>query len=58
MSSSEIDARLEQVPVYITRADDLYQGRAEEHFKISSVQISGKKSFSDAKRRIADVVTA
>ena len=57
-SSCEIDTRFERVPVFITRADDLYAGQYVDRFKLSFIQISDKKSFSDAKKRIADVVTA
>ena len=47
------------IPVYLARADDLYAGRCDEQsFKISFVQISGNKSFSELKKRIADVITA
>ena len=46
------------LPVFITRAEDIYAGRVADQFKISYIQIPGKKSFSDAKKRITDVVTA
>lgn len=57
-SSCEIDSRFEVLPVYITRADDLFAGQVADQFKIYGIQISDKKSFSEAKKRIADVVTA
>ena len=57
-SSSELDCRLEQIPVFIARSDDLYSGRAADQFKVEIIQMPGKKTFSDAKKRIADVVTA
>jgi len=54
-----VDSRFTIIPVYIARADDLYAGRCTpETFSICFVQLSGKKSFSDLKKRIADVVTA
>ena len=43
----------------MVRSEDLYAGRiTEENFKISYVQISSKKSFSDLKKRMADVISA
>lgn len=59
ISQTKVDARFTWIPVYIACADDLYAGRCtSENFTISYVQLSDKKSFSDLKKRIADVVTA
>ena len=56
---SKIDARMQLIPTFIVRADDLYAGRiSEQSFKICYVQISSKKSFSDLKKRMADVISA
>ena len=56
---SKIDARMQLIPTFIVRADDLYAGRiSEQSFKINYVQISSKKSFSDLKKRMADVISA
>ena len=40
------------------RATDLYANKAAEKFVVQQIQISGNKTFSDAKKRIADVITA
>ena len=56
---SEIDSRMQLIPTFIVRSEDLYAGRmTEENFKICYVQISSKKSFSDLKKRMADVISA
>ena len=58
-SLCEVELRHTLIPVYMARAEDLYAGRCdEESFKISFVQICGNKSFSELKKRIADVITA
>ena len=58
-ATSEIEARYSVVPVYIVEANELYQGsHNEESFRLSFVQMSCKKSFSELKKRIADVITA
>ena len=50
---------MQLIPTFIVRAEDLYAGRVTEPtFKISYVQISSKKSFSDLKKRMADVISA
>lgn len=56
--STELDTRFELIPVFIVRAEDLYGGQIADTFNLSYIQCSGKKSFSDAKKRITDVVTA
>ena len=56
---SEIDARMQLIPTFMVRSEDLYAGQiTEETFKVSYVQISSKKSFSDLKKRMADVISA
>lgn len=56
---TEIDSRYKWIPVFVVRADDLINGRVQaDSFSISYAQISGKKSFSDLKKRLADIVTA
>ena len=58
-SLTEIDARFKWIPVFIVRADDLINSRVQaDSFKINYAQISGKKSFNDLKKRLADIVTA
>ena len=58
-SSVSIDARLKLIPIYLVRADDLYEGKHNKQtFKLSFVQISARKSFSEMKKRITDIVIA
>ena len=58
-SICEIDSRYRLIPVFIVRADDLYADRiTEESFKLSYVQMSAKKSFTELKKRMADVISA
>lgn len=55
----EVDARFKLIPVFFARADELYKGLyTPENFEISFVQLSSKKSYTDLKKRIADVITA
>ena len=50
---------MQLIPTFMVRSEDLYAGRiTEETFKLTYVQISSKKSFSDLKKRMADVFSA
>ena len=58
-SSCEIDARFPRISVFLAFSNELYAGEiTEETFKPKFIQLSAKKSFSDIKKRITDIVTA
>ena len=58
-SLCEIDTRFKLIPVFFVRADDLYRGAyTDETFSLNLVQLSAKKSYTDMKKRLADVLTA
>ena len=58
-SLCEVDARFKLIPVFFVRADDLYRGAyTDETFSLNLVQLSAKKSYTDMKKRLADVLTA
>ena len=58
-SLCEVEARFKMIPVWIVRADDLYQGNCSvEGQRPSYVQLSAKKNYTEMKKRLADVITA
>lgn len=56
---SEIESRYTKLPIFVAEASKLYAGEyTKESFEICYLQMSGKKNFSDLKKRVADMLTA
>jgi len=57
-SLTSVEARFNMVPVFIITAADLYQGKGEDKFSISFMQISDRFTMKDFKKRLVDVLEA
>ena len=57
-SLASVEARFKIVPVFICKSSDLFQDKAREMFSLSYMQMSGKKTFSDFKKRLVDILEA
>lgn len=56
--TTEVEARFKKLPIFFVRADMLYREVTEDAFVVKSLQIPAKKSFSDLKKRLVDVLEA
>ena len=57
-SLTQVESRFKMIPCFIVRSTDLYQDNLKDQFVVKYMQMSSKKTFSDFKKRVVDVLEA